>query len=119
MECYCDYEPADVYDVKTHVARKPHRCYECHRTIQPGETYERTSSLYDGLWTISPTCTHCLALRNYITAHVPCVCWLHGSMIDDCLAAAEQYSREAPGLWFGALRRQVMIRRAANPAAPR
>jgi hypothetical protein len=27
----------------TRVARKPHRCWECHQTIEPGERYCRTA----------------------------------------------------------------------------
>lgn len=49
------------------VARKPHRCGTCGRTIRPGETYRRGAGM-DGshAWTWKE-CAHCEALIRYLT----------------------------------------------------
>ena len=113
MECYCDFEPAKVYQADVHVARKQHKCDECHRTISSGERYERVFGIWDEPRTYK-TCARCLALREFVTAHVPCTCWTHGNMIDDCMEEAYEYAHEAPGLMFGAYRLKVLIRRSAK-----
>ena len=57
-------------------------------------------------------CCRCIALRDWVQAHVPCLCWAHGSMIEDSLGEIDmRYRAEAPGLYFGAMRRYVAIRR--------
>lgn len=111
-ECYCDYEPSTVYSKTMPIARKQHRCDECFRPIAPGEQYERVFGVWDGDASTFRTCAQCLALREYVLAHVPCLCWSHGSMIDDCISTADEYAHEAPGLLFGARRRQALIYRA-------
>jgi len=112
MECYCDYDPATVYRKAVYTARKAHKCYECSRNIKPGESYERVFAIWDGDPTSIATCSHCLALREFVVAHVPCSCWTHGNMIDEVMEDADQWAHEAPGLWFGALRRKILIQRA-------
>ncbi len=47
--CYID-EPSDVWSETTVRARKPHRCFECDRTIPAGVRYVRFGSLFDGHW---------------------------------------------------------------------
>jgi hypothetical protein len=41
-------------------ARKPHRCSDCHRRIDPGETYRRGVGFDGTAWTWKD-CAHCLA----------------------------------------------------------
>lgn len=110
--CYCDYEPARFYHHEDRRARKPHRCDECAGVIPHGEDYEHVRAKWENIATWR-TCARCLALRNYVTAAVPCVCWYHGNMREDVLGTAEHYSHEAPGLLFGALRREIWIRRGS------
>ncbi|MBK1732901.1 hypothetical protein [Thiococcus pfennigii] len=62
------------------------------------------------------TCSRCLALRDYVEAHVPCLCWQHGHMREDCIETARAYAPEAPGLLFGAWRREIAIARHARGA---
>jgi hypothetical protein len=50
MRDSCDLEPAQVYNEELVVARRPHRCCETRRMIQPGERYWRISMLSDGRW---------------------------------------------------------------------
>lgn len=114
MECYCDFDPADAYCQSDVKARKQHVCSECSGHIEPGETYQRTFMVYDGRCDVWKTCPDCRALLDYVRAHVPCLCWLHGSLIDDCMAAAQEYAREGPGLLFGAYRRKIATDRRAT-----
>lgn len=111
-ECYCDYgEQPDVYLVEMVRARKPHVCYECHRRMSPGETYERTKSLYDGEWETYHTCPRCLDVRAYVEAHAPCFCWMHGSMLDDARNTLEHYGHESAGFWIGGMKRVLRAER--------
>jgi hypothetical protein len=119
--CECDYDPPSVYRVqKIKAARKPHKCSECSRTIKPGEAYEHTWGVWDGNPDSFCTCSHCLDLREFITAHVPCTCWAHGNIRDDAMQSAQAWAHETTGLLFGAWRREVKIRRAvaAQRATP-
>lgn len=115
--CYCDYDGLpSVYRESQHVARKQHVCYECRRKIKAGEKYEYVFSVYDGAAQEIRTCQHCLAIRDWVTAHVPCFCIYHGNILDDARDAVYEYSHEAPGLVFGYLRRVVALNRAKEAA---
>lgn len=47
-------------------ARKAHRCYECHRDIQPGETYTRSAGVWEGDFQCVKRCGHCIAYMSLI-----------------------------------------------------
>lgn len=112
-DCVCDYEQPSIYNrTEVKAARKEHKCEECRRTIRPGESYELVFGMWEGEARMYKTCGHCLALREWVKAHVPCFCWAHGNIRDDALQTAQSYAHEAPGLLFGAYRREVAIRRA-------
>ena len=110
-DCYCDYDPASVYEASDHIARKEHKCDECGGKIWPHEPYERVFAIWEGRADTCKTCIRCLALREFIKASVPCFCWAHYNMIEDAMMTADHYSHEAPGLMFGAIRRRILIRR--------
>jgi hypothetical protein len=110
-ECYCDYEPATVYIKRQRKARKRHRCYECRRWIEPGETYENLFAVWDGDAKTVKTCSHCVAFVEYIDAHVPCFCYAHGNIIEDGLETLREYAHECPGLWAGGVRLYVAAKR--------
>lgn len=110
-ECYCDYEIPTVYRATTPTAKKSHQCEECNRTIAPGEVYEYVFSIWDGHQDTFKTCSHCLALRSYVTSHVPCFCWAHGNLHDDARETLGEYAGELPGLVFGGLRFIVQTNR--------
>jgi hypothetical protein len=77
--------------------------------IKPGEQYEYVFAIWEGEASHCRTCSNCLSLREWVKAHVPCFCWAHGNVIEDAMNTANHWGFEAPGLWFGALRRQVRI----------
>lgn len=111
-ECYCDFDPPSVYSVTKPAARKAHKCGECGGPINPGQRYERVWGIWDGRQDTFRTCALCVDLREFVTAHVPCVCWSHGSMLDDAREAINQYAHECPGLFMGYGRRRVAINHA-------
>lgn len=110
-ECYCDYEPYEFCVTTTPTARKAHRCGECRSTIAGGERYERVSAKWDGQVETLRTCGRCLALREYVEAHVPCFCWAHGEMLADAEEVIRDYWHECPGLFMGYGRLRVAIER--------
>ncbi len=117
-ECYCDYGDApSVYCATTHKARVRHSCYECGKSIIPGEKYERAAMLYEGMWDTNKTCVRCLDVRQYIMDHAPCFCWMHGSMLDDAKKVISEYGHVSAGFYIGAMKRVLRAtRRLAAPA---
>lgn len=65
------------------VARKQHRCGECGRIIEPGETYHRLKGLdYESEgWTDAKTCAHCNAVASWL--QVQCGGWLINGVLED------------------------------------
>ena len=68
MDCACleidvDY-CGEVLAEKTPKARKKHICFECGRTIEPGETYDLKKMVYDGRVETFKTCRDCSNLRD-------------------------------------------------------
>lgn len=58
---------ADLAVERWRRARKPHRCIECARTINPGERYKRWVTLYDDRWASDATCGHCCEMIRWLT----------------------------------------------------
>ena len=110
MNCYCDYDTPSVYQKTTPVARLHHKCSECGREIVPGHQYESVFGVWNGMAGMFKTCARCVAMREWVEAHVPCLCWEHGNMLEVVAEAAREYAHEAPGLLFGALRRYLKPR---------
>jgi hypothetical protein len=114
MECYCDYDAPEFYRVNQRKARKPHRCGECHRTIQPGERYTVCVGKWDGHLSEHHRCTHCEAVWKALNDRFPCYCWYWGGLYEDegfpeYLAAL----REAKtGDYFAVLRRIAAAKQA-------
>lgn len=110
MDCYCDYDAPEFYYAEIRKARTEHKCSECFSPIHKGERYEHVLGKWDGDVSTFDTCDRCLALKEYVEAHVPCFCWTHGHVREDALDTAREYDIDAPGLLFGAYRREVLIR---------
>jgi hypothetical protein len=110
VDCYCDYSSPDFYSVKNVLsARKAHRCLECKGKIDAGEKYERVAGKWDGNFSTAKTCAHCVELRDYVLAHVPCFCWYHTDLLNGAIDCARDFNSEAPGFLFGAYRRLIRI----------
>jgi hypothetical protein len=62
-------------------ARKEHRCYECHRQIVTGETYEAAKGVSDGDIQTFKTCAHCVWARTWIVEQ--CGGFLYGGVLED------------------------------------
>ena len=106
--CECDYDGTpSFYHITTRKAKKEHRCRECQRKIVAGEVYEYASGKQDGDMWDAKTCMTCLELVNYIKAHVPCYCRMHGDLFEDRLHSLVEEARQTPGFAFGMLRRIV------------
>lgn len=78
--CSCIYD-SDGYGpeastTKIRKARKQHRCFECGRTIEPGEKYEYISGIWDGAPSSYKTCLDCLSLRDVFF----CGGWIYGEV---------------------------------------
>lgn len=63
-------------------ARKEHRCEECRRTIEPGETYRFEAWVFDGTLDQQKTCAHCVAYaRPWLLDN--CDGWIYQAMYED------------------------------------
>jgi len=116
--CFCDYDLPTFYEAIVRTARKEHSCDECSHTIRPGEKYECANGLWEGHFRTWKTCERCVDIRTWTKNNVPCLCWAHGNMIEDCReaieAAADRAREETKGLRFGFLRRIALRDRARN-----
>jgi hypothetical protein len=64
---------ATLPSVSTHatpVARKPHRCCECCRTIEVGERYHRVDGIWEGTADSFATCDRCERTREAVDVGV-------------------------------------------------
>jgi hypothetical protein len=118
-DCFCDYDAPSFYNCSIRKARKPHKCEECSGVIVVGERYEYVSGKWDGWVNDFKTCERCRDIRTWVRNNVPCLCWAHGNMIEDCKEAVveAQYraKEETRGLYFGFLRR-IVARDRVNDA---
>lgn len=106
--CSCDYELPEFYEQETLRARKPHKCVECGRIIQAGETYEYVRGKWDGDFLQFHTCTHCLAVREAWMRFMGSSCWLFSGLYEEIANSDWKYY---PGR-FSVGRRMVEARRA-------
>ena len=84
-------------------ARKAHKCGECNRTIEPGETYERTAGVADGYFETYITCEQCVAVREWLAK--VCSGWVYTMVGEDL----QEHFREGYGIWLG--RAAIGVRR--------
>ena len=88
-----DAEMSDLVDRRTRRARKAHRCGNCGRTIEPGETHEVATHLFEGMWSRVRSCVQCVAARQWLWEM--CGGWLDG--VYDIAEHADQDL--SPALW--------------------
>lgn len=83
-------------------AHKKHQCSECGRSILRGETYRRTKDLYDGRWSSTAQCAHCMVLADWLSEE--CGGYLTHGIVEDFGEHAEEYCRfDLRRLQWGAL----------------
>lgn len=66
---------------KYRVARSKHKCMECARVIDPGESYYIEVYRFDGRVTRHKTCAHCMVVRGWLEDE--CGGWLYTAIEED------------------------------------
>jgi hypothetical protein len=69
MEDVDDY--CDIWRSRQVRARKHHRCCACGERIRPGDRYQHTRSLYDGVWENCKHCARCWAIWTALREIAP------------------------------------------------
>jgi hypothetical protein len=82
----CMYDDGDgqvtmIRDGKFRMARKAHRCHECRRQIEAGESYHAEAYYFDSKFTEHKTCAHCMVARGWLQDE--CGGWLYGAIEED------------------------------------
>ncbi len=80
----CRVEDGDHWTMSTQtrpVARKPHQCVECWRTIPPGERYHHLRGLLGDQWSDLKWCEHCDAAGEWLS--IQCRGYLVGQMLEE------------------------------------
>lgn len=90
-----DGERSTVWNEVEKTARKAHVCTECRRTINPGESYVRIASLFEGSWDTYKQCAHCCIVTKWLTEE--CSGYLAHGVYEDIHEHAREY-RTLP-LW--------------------
>jgi hypothetical protein len=76
-----DIDPCTWLGTETRKARKAHRCDECRREIQAGESYARSTYVMDGDLRVNKACAHCDATRAWLTKH--CGGWVTEHLLEE------------------------------------
>lgn len=63
-----DYNAPAVFSNNFRKARYAHTCCECKRCINPRDTYEHVSGLWEGEWMSFKTCVSCSKVRDALAA---------------------------------------------------
>jgi hypothetical protein len=104
----CDFDPPELYTEHHRTARKAHRCCECGKTIQRGESHRQVRGKWCGDWWDARTCSHCLAVEAAYLRTGPHACVLHGGLYE---IISDSVDRSMPG-WFAVCRAVVLAKRA-------
>ena len=86
--CVIELEPCEVWEVRSHRARKAHCCQCCERTIQAGETYTATFSIFEGEVSYERGCSQCSAAQAvFAEAHEGTISnpSYFPTLLDDCM----------------------------------
>ncbi len=94
-------------------ARKAHRCYECNRTIRPGEDYQYFTGSYEGMMFDNKMCPHCQVAKQWLEDN--CGGFVFQAIGEDLA----EHAREYPPLRFAILRIWAGMRRGWRTFADR
>ena len=92
----CDF--VDLLQSRTRTARKTHRCSECMRTIETGESYLYEYFRFDGEVISHRTCRQCQAVRDFLQSK--CGGSAYGFLRED-IAEHGYYHRDAARMAVG------------------
>lgn len=70
-----------IHDGSYRKARKAHKCAECRRVIEAGESYHVEAFTFEGDFSWHKTCAHCMVARGWLQGE--CGGWLYGGVIED------------------------------------
>ena len=74
-------------------AIKKHKCEECGRDINPGESYAYEALKFEGEFYQHKTCQHCLVPIDWLK--INCGGYIFGEVCDEIKEHAEEYSKLA------------------------
>lgn len=63
------------FEEQRRISRKERRCYECNRTILPGQRYVRTAGVLDREFTSYDICPRCDRIAKKLMEDDICVCY--------------------------------------------
>lgn len=88
--CMIDYadEGCLVLHDRNQKARKPHKCSECYRAIEVGETYNVQRTVFDGSATTYKTCQHCQVVKSWLSKE--CGGYLYQGVYEDIAEHASE-----------------------------
>lgn len=82
-------ERAEVHSGHQRKARKLHKCSECRRQINVGETYQYDFTVFEGSPDTYKTCQHCCVLREWLLKN--CGGYIYTEVADEVREHAEEY----------------------------
>jgi hypothetical protein len=94
MRCGCE-EPEIYREKIVKAPRKTFKCCECGYVMPPGYAHQYTYAVMDGTSYQGRTCISCLSLKAWVEAHIPCVCWYMGDLLQQALDVCSDYATEA------------------------
>lgn len=82
--CDCDCGQPEVYEESERRARKPHRCCECRRIINPGELYMTAFGVWFGDAERYSWCSDCESLKDTFREATKGDCVCFGQLYEEC-----------------------------------
>lgn len=67
-------------EVEHRIAKKEHKCSECHGKIEPRDVHERTAGKWDGSFSVFKVCMHCETARDWLLNNTE---WKEAFFLDD------------------------------------
>ena len=86
-----DGETCSVWSEREHKAKKQHKCGECSRQIEAGETYVAIFGVFEGDPFHGKICGHCAVLADWLGEN--CGGYLVGMVVEDFTEHARDYRR--------------------------
>jgi hypothetical protein len=98
-------------------AKQPHKCGECFREIKPGERYTYHAWKFDGDFSWSKSCSHCMVAEDWLVEN--CRGFLIGGVQEDIQEHVQEYRGRSKAVKRLARLKIGMERRWAIRRGPR